>query len=80
MILSCKMLTGTVWHIDSISLFLVHFQRTSVVQICLSATILIASLQLGIVMAFLIALMDLMKLSTAVSNIFAQKKRRNYKL
>jgi hypothetical protein len=55
----------------------VHFQRTSVVQIYLSATILIASLQLGDVMAFLIALTDLMKLNTAVSNIFAQKKRSN---
>jgi hypothetical protein len=43
-------------------------QHTCVVQTCLNATILIASLQLGIAMAFLIALMDLMKLNTAVSN------------
>lgn len=54
-----------------------HFQHTSVVQIYLSATILIASLQLGAVMAFLIALTDLMKLNSAVSNIFAQKERPN---
>jgi hypothetical protein len=69
------MLTGTVWPTGGISCFLVHFQHTSVVQISLSATILIASLQLGIVMAFQIALMDLMKLNTAVSKTLAQKKR-----
>jgi len=51
------------------ALFCVLFQHTFVVRISLSATTLTAFHQLGIVTVPLIALMDLMKRNTAVSNI-----------
>lgn len=67
------LLTGNV-------LFCILFQHTSVVQISLSATTLTAFLQLGIVMVPLIALMDLMRQNTAVSNTVYHNKRRSCKI
>jgi hypothetical protein len=52
-------------------LFFILLQHTSVVQISLSATTLTAFHQLGVVMVPLIALMDRMKQTIAVSNMLA---------
>jgi len=67
------LLTGNV-------LFCILFQHTFVVQISLSATTLTAFHQLGVVMVPLIALMDLMKQNTAVSNIVYHNKRLSRKI
>lgn len=61
-------------------LFCVFFQHTSVVKISLSATTLTAFHQLGVVMVPLIALMDLMKRITAVSNTVYYNKRLSCEL